>query len=65
MILFVAKMFRHAVYDSVLHYHAERNHQSLENRLIDPKLSLDTAKGVIECHERLGGLLKYYHRRAA
>lgn len=65
MIFFGAKMFRHAVHEYIRHYHAERNHQGLENRLIEPKESLDTAKGEIKCHERLGGLLKYYHRRAA
>jgi transposase InsO family protein len=65
MIFFGAKMFRHAVHEYVRHYHAERNHQGLENRLIQPEESLDKANGEIECRERLGGLLKYYHRRAA
>lgn len=65
MIFFGAKMYRHAVHEYVRHYHAERNHQGLENRLIQPEESLGNANGEIECRERLGGLLKYYHRRAA
>jgi putative transposase len=64
IIFFGAKMFRHAVQEYVRHYHAERNHQGLENRLIEPEESLVKARGEIECRERLGGLLKYYHRRA-
>lgn len=65
MIFFGAKMFRHAVHEYVRHDPAERNHQDLENRLIQPEELLDTANGEIECRERLGGLLKYDHRRAA
>jgi putative transposase len=65
MIFFGEKMFRHAVQEYVRHYHAERNHQGLENQLIQPDESLGTANGEIDCRERLGGLLKYYHRRAA
>ncbi len=45
-----------------LYYHAERNHQGIGNELIDgEELSTD---GDIECHDRLGGLLKYYYRAA-
>jgi len=45
------------------YYHQERIHQSL-GRIIEPKHSIeDTAE--IVCVERLGGLLKSYHRLAA
>jgi len=44
------------------HYHAERNHQGKGNKLLFPD-RLD-GHGKIECHERLGGLLKYYARAA-
>jgi hypothetical protein len=45
------------------YYHYERIHQSL-GRIIEPKLKVDdTAE--IQCIERLGGLLKSYHRLAA
>ena len=44
------------------HYHAERNHQGKGNLILFPE-SLG-GHGKIECHERLGGLLKYYARAA-
>ena len=47
------------------HYLVERNHQGLENELIDPGDGVGVIAGTIECRERLGGLLRYYHRRAA
>ena len=41
----------------------ERNHQGLDNVIPFPELSADQPRdGPIQCHERLGGLLKYYHR---
>lgn len=49
----------------VEHYHAERNHQGLDNELIEPSGDGDTVAARIECRERLGGMLKYYHSRAA
>jgi hypothetical protein len=33
--------------------------------LIEPVDGPDSVAGRIECRERLGGMLKYYHRRAA
>lgn len=65
MIFFGEKMFRHAVCEFVRHFHAERNHQGLENKIIQPDDSVGQATGEIVCRERLGGLLKYYHRLAA
>ncbi len=47
------------------HYHTERNHQGLDNELIDPGDDVGRATGDIECRDRLGGLLRYYFRRAA
>jgi hypothetical protein len=47
------------------HYHAERNHQGLDNRIPMPGEEVGCASGEIECRERLGGLLRYYHRKAA
>jgi hypothetical protein len=47
------------------HYHRERNHQGLENALIDG-ISQDTdGAGPVARHERLGGLLSFYYREAA
>ena len=45
------------------YYHHERIHQSL-GRIIEPKHEIDEAAD-IQCVERLGGLLKSYHRLAA
>ena len=56
---------RKAVKQYTEHYHLERNHQGLDNRLIEkPHGVLDTDSPV-ERHERLGGVLNYYERRAA
>jgi putative transposase len=56
---------RKVVNEYTEHYHLERNHQGLANGLIEnPSDETDTDGGV-ECRERLGGVLKYYHRRAA
>ena len=52
-----------AVDEFVAHYHRERNHQGLGNRLIT--LGSRQFSGIhIRCHERLGGMLRYYHRAA-
>jgi putative transposase len=45
------------------YYHHEHIHQSL-GRIIEPKHILDPAAEIV-CLERLGGLLKSYHRLAA
>jgi hypothetical protein len=45
--------------NTLSHYHAERNHQGLENRLIEPEADVGNRDGPIACRERLGGLLKY------
>ena len=56
---------RHAVREYTEHYHVERNHQGLDNRLIEkPKGVIDMNSAVVR-HERLGGVLNYYERRAA
>ncbi len=57
---------RHAVTEFVEHYHHERNHQGLENRLITPSSHSATPvndNAPIARRERLGGLLSFYHRR--
>ncbi|HVW38181.1 MAG TPA: integrase core domain-containing protein, partial [Pirellulales bacterium] len=65
MIFFGEQSLRNATAQFVEHYHAERNHQGLENKLIEPGAEVGKATGAVECRERLGGLLNYYHRRAA
>jgi putative transposase len=52
-----------AIAEYAAHYHDERSHQGIGNEMISGVKS--QGKGVIESRMRLGGLLKYYHRRAA
>ena len=49
----------------VTHYHSERNHQGLGNRLIEYDEHIGQRTGDVVVEERLGGLLKYYRRKAA
>ena len=64
MILFGEDALRNALHEFVAHYHFERNHQGLSNRLIvAPTAEVQTA-GRVQCKQRLGGLLNYYHRAA-
>ncbi len=65
MILFGERSLRRAVREFVVHYHCERNHQGLDNQLIFPEKSAAKPGAPIECRQRLGGMLKYYHRPAA
>jgi transposase InsO family protein len=59
------KSLRRAITSFLEHYHAERNHQGLANKIIRPGDEVGQATGKIDRRERLGGLLKYYHRSAA
>ncbi len=65
LIFFGENMLRNAVRQFLEHYHTERNHQSLDNKIIDPDDGVGPATGEIICRERLGGMLRYYHRTAA
>jgi putative transposase len=65
MILFGEKSLRRAIQEFLSHYHAERNHQGLNNGLIDPENEIGHVRGRIVCRERLGGMLRYYYRKAA
>jgi transposase InsO family protein len=56
---------REAVKEYTEHYHRERNHQGLDNELIEKSVSRSSNDEVVDCRERLGGILNYYHRRAA
>jgi putative transposase len=48
-----------------VHYHTERNHQGLGNKLITPEAAIGSRSGKVMRRERLGGLLTYYYREAA
>ena len=62
MILLGERHFRRAATEFVAHYHRERNHQGLENALIERPPT--ASSGRIHRQQRLGGLLND-HRRAA
>jgi putative transposase len=64
MILIGEGSLRRASAQFCEHYHGERNHQGLGNKIIEPDFSSD-GKGEVQCRERLGGLLRYYYRDAA
>jgi putative transposase len=57
------RRLRHVVDQFVAHYHGERNYQGLRNELIAPQCHQNGGTHVF-CRERLGGLLRYYHRAA-
>ena len=65
MIFFGEDALRNAVREYVAHYHAERNHQGLGNRLIAPVKSQGPATGPVQRKQRLGGTLGFYYRDAA
>jgi transposase InsO family protein len=65
MIFFGETLLRRAVSVYLIHYHAQRNHQGLENKLIAPSEEVGGPKGEVRCDEHLGGMLKYYYRKAA
>jgi transposase InsO family protein len=66
-ILFGETSLRRALREYLVHYHAERNHQGKDNVLLFPTAmqAVDRVDGSVGCKERLGGLLKYYHREVA
>ena len=60
MIIFGERHLRHVINEYVEHYHKERNHQGLSNRLIMPESSGEpTSANSMLCRSRLGGLLNF------
>ena len=56
---------RHLVSEYVKHFHTERNHQGLANVIPFPHAISAKDGATIHRRDRLGGLLRYYHREAA
>ena len=54
-----------AICEYVKHYHHERNHQGIENRLILADGAEGGVGGVVARRECLSGLLSFYYREAA
>ena len=66
MILFGEDSLRHVLNAYMDHYHQERNHQGKGNVPLSPQPRPEGRNdGLIQYRERLGGLLKYYERKAA
>ena len=65
MILFGESSLRKAISEFMVHYHRERNHQGLENRLIIASGLQKGKQGAIRRRQRLGGMLNYYYHPAA
>jgi putative transposase len=65
MILFGEGSLRKAIHEFIEHYHHERNHQGLGNRLIMEEEAHGRGAGAIQRRQRLGGMLNYYYRKAA
>jgi putative transposase len=65
MIFIGEASLRRAVREFMAHYHAERNHQGLGNRLISAEQPSVPAFVPVERRSRLGGLLSFYHHAAA
>src|SRR5205807_760989 len=65
VILFGEHSLRRALGEYVEHYHAERNHQGRGNILLFPRGTIIRPDESVQCSQRLGGLLRYYHRQAA
>jgi len=63
LILSSVKQLEYVLEQFALHYHHERIHQGV-GRIIEPEYPIDDTTEVV-CVERLGGLLKSYHRLAA
>ena len=66
LILFGEVSLRRVVTQFLEHYHLERPHQGKGNQLLFPAPVPPRSRSVgrIQCHERLGGLLKFYQRAA-
>jgi transposase InsO family protein len=66
LILFGERSLWHVLTEYTVHYHKERPHQGKGNvMLISVADHHPRRAGPLRCRERLGGLLKYYHRDAA
>ena len=65
MIFFGEASLRRALREFGEHFHHERDHQGLANRIIDAGDEVGRKDGELSCRPRLGGLLRYYYRDAA
>ena len=65
VILLGERSLRFALSEYVEHYHAERNHQGKDDVLLFSRNTSVRHTGHVQCRERLGGFLRYFHQEAA
>ena len=65
MVMLGERALYYAIHQYLTYYHTERNHQGLSNQLITREGDVGCHTGPVVRRERLGGLLSYYHRKAA
>jgi putative transposase len=66
LILFGERRLWRVLTEYSRHYHRERNHQGKGNMLLFPETihKGERSRQSVQCHQRLGGLLKYYRHAA-
>ena len=64
-LIFGTRHMDHLVEEFLDHYHDERPHQSMGNLPLKRDGPESSVSGAINCKQRLGGLLRHYHRGAA
>jgi len=65
MIFIGPASLHHAIQQYLAHYHRERNHQGLDNRLLQPAPVVTSRQAPIQKRQRFGGMLNFYCREAA
>jgi putative transposase len=65
LILFGERSLRRALDAYLVHFHLERNHQGKDKVLLFPQATNTAHERPVQRREKLGGLLRYYHREAA
>jgi transposase InsO family protein len=65
MIMLSEHALSYTIHQYLAHYHAERNHQGLNNQLIAREGEVGGQRGPVVRRKRLGGLLSYYYREVA
>lgn len=58
-------MLRYVIRKYLEYYDKERNHQGLDNKIIEPAEEIGLSEGAIKTRDRLGRMLRYYYFDAA
>lgn len=64
LIILGERHLRRVIDQCVEHYHFERNHQGLDNRLLVEPEAPRAGSAAVLCRQRVGGLLNFYRRAA-